>query len=519
MKPEKSNRRAVRSAGKISIINGFGFISALLIDIIIAGQFGLGQETDALFIALTIPQLIASIFLVTTNVALVPLFTKVLLQKGKEGQWALTSNLVSLGLFLFSLIGLLGAFFSPVLVNLLGAGLDQPTKELATNLNRLLFLMVIPIGAVEVMKATLNALHHFAYPAATAVLKNLVVFFTIIITPSIEIHVVAIGYVLATFVQLLFLAVSLFLKGFRYRFSLDLQDRWTREALKQMRHPLTGAIMGQGNVIVERFLASFLPLGVVSALGYARRILRAVDNIFLGSVTIAFLPHLSAQSASSDAQKFKRTLTTSIKMLAFISFPITALVFGLSESIVQLLFERGEFSVDDRQIMALLLSIYVVSIPAWAIFQALQTAYYSTGDTKRPFLFRISTLILNIILDFSLFYFIQASGLALALVLARTFVTILSAWVLHKRIEIISTNLLSFLIRVGVSAVLLGISIFLLRGQFESIIPFSNYTYLVDMVMRALLGMIIFTSALFLLRVQEVLNLLQQMKMRLRPSN
>lgn len=518
MQPEKNSRHAVRSAGKISFFSAFGFIFALLIDVIIAGRFGLSRETDALFIAITLPQLIASILLVAANVALVPVFTKMLLAEGQTGLWKLTSNLISIALLIFILIGFTGAFASSIIVTLLGAGLNQPTKNLAIGLSRIMFLMVIPIGAIEVMKATLNSLHSFAYPAATAVIKNIVIFLSILLIPSNDIYVVAIGYVIATFTQFAFLLISLFFKGFRYKLGLKLNDEWTREALRQMRHPMAGAMMGQGNVIVERFLASFLPLGVVSALGYARRVLRAVDDIFLGSVTTAFLPRLSAQSANSETTKYKSTLTTSIKMLAFISFPLTALVIGLSESIVRLLFERGAFSVDNTQTMALLLSIYVTGIPAWALFQALQTAYYATGDTRRPFLFRISTLLLNIVLDVLLFLFFQASGLALALVLARTTITIVSAWYLHRRIQIVSSSLLSFLLRIALSSVLFGAISVILKEQLEPYIPIPNYAYIVEMGLRALFGVVVFTLSLFLLRVQEVLNLLQQMKLRFSPS-
>jgi putative peptidoglycan lipid II flippase len=511
---EQSNRHAVRSAGKISIINSFGFISALLIDVVIAGRFGLSQDTDALFIALTLPQLIVSIFLVAANVALVPHFTKVLLLKGKPGQWQLTSNLMNLGALSFVLIGLVGSLVSPLLITFLGAGLDQSTKILAIDLSRILFLMVIPIGAVEILKATLNALHSFSYPAATAVIKNLAILLTIFISPSLDIRVVAVGYVIATFVQLLFLLISLMSKGFKYQFSLRLNDKETIEALRQMRHPLAGAVMGQGNVVVERFLASFLPLGVVSALGYARRVLRAVDNIFLGSVTTAFLPRLSAQSANSETKKYKSTVTASIKMLAFISLPITALVIGLSESIVRLLFERGAFSIEDTQTMALLLRIYVTSIPAWAIFQALQIAYYSTGDTKRPFLFRIITLGINIVLDLLLFYFWGAPGLALALALARTIITFYAAWRLDRLIKIINAPLVSFLTRIAIAALLFGIIVFILRGQFGHYELIAPYATLVDMIIRVALGALIFALSLFVLQVKEAMQLVRLLKVR-----
>lgn len=514
MQPEKSSRRAVRSAGKISILNGFGFFSAFLIDVVIAGQFGLSKETDALFIALTIPQLIASIFLVAVNVALVPIFTRVLIEESKSKLWDVANNLMNITALAFLLFGVVGSLISPLIVAVLGAGLPLETRDLAVELNGILFLMVIPIGAIEVLKATLNALHSFAFPAATALIKNIVILLIIVYNPSLDIRIVAASYVISTFVQFLFLILSLRFKGFRYKFKLNLRDDFTRESLLQLRHPLAGAFMGQGNVVLERFLASFLPLGVVSALGYARRILRAVDNIFLGSVTTAFLPRLSAQSASSENNKYKSTLATSIKMLAFISLPITALIIGMSESIIRLLFERGAFSGDDTQTIALLLTLYVVSIPAWAVFQALQTSYYSTGDTKRPFQFRIITLVFNIVLDLLLFYWLGAPGLALALSISRIIITIYTAWMLHRLINIVNRPLTVFFVQILIASLLFGVIVFVLRGKFGTLSTLARFATLTDMLVRGIIGTIVFFMSLFILQVKEVTQFIHQLQKR-----
>lgn len=514
MQSEISSNQATRWAGKISIINGLGFITALLIDIFIASKFGLGQTTDALLIALTLPQLLITIFLVAVNVAFVPFFTKTIIEQSIEIQWTLTSNLVNFAWIIFLPLSLVGYWASPTIVTIIGAGLDPLTKNLAIDLSRILFLMVIPVGTTEIMKATLNALNSFTYPAATTLLKNLTVLLAIILTPSPSIRFIAVFYVVSSFVPLLFLTSALVNKGYKYQFKLCLNEQFTLEALRQIRYPLIGEIIGQGNIIVERFFASFLPVGIVSTLGYARRVLRAVDSIFIGSITIAFLPRLSAQSIGGQKNEYKKSLTTSIKILAFISFPLTALIWGWSESIIAFLFERGAFNETDTQAVSLFLKIYILSIPSWAVFQALQTSYYSGGDTKRPFIFRVLTFFLSAFLNGILFIVFKASGLALALILTRTVVTGISGWILQKQIKIFNMSLFSFLGRLALSALILCITTAVSRDIFTHSLIFSNYSELIDIFLRICLGFFVFSLSLFVLRVEEVSNLFKKVLRR-----
>ena len=82
-KPE-STTQIVKNSALISIFNVLGFVSALLIDMILAARFGLGQDLDAFFIAITIPKLVGSILLVVFNVVLVPIFSRAIIPSCRQ---------------------------------------------------------------------------------------------------------------------------------------------------------------------------------------------------------------------------------------------------------------------------------------------------------------------------------------------------------------------------------------------------------------------------------------------------
>jgi putative peptidoglycan lipid II flippase len=515
---QESQGSAIKNSGLISALNAIGFASALLVDIVIAARFGLSHITDAFFIAYTIPSLIISILLVSFTAVLVPLFTRVTLVEGKSRLWNTSSNMVNLSMVIFAVIGVAGILLSPVLIQVLGAGLDQETQQLAASLSKVLFLMIIPIGAIEVLKSLLNSLREFAFPAATILILNVTAFtFLLLLSPRWGIFSLAIGYAVGIWVQLVILVIVALIKGFRYKPSIPWKDPRVKEAIELLKFPIAGAVLGQSNILLERFLASFLPVGVITALGYARRVMSAVNRIFLASISTAFLPRLSAQFTRNEINEYKKSISLALQLAIFLSFPITAGIIGLSILIIGLLFGRGAFDYSDTLITAQLLSIYMLSIPPGAISRILNTSFYSIGDTRTPFINRLLILVVNIIADVILYYFFGAMGLAFGLAIAWTIGAVAIARKLNQKINFITQELVTFGIKIGAASLIMGTGVYFLWNLiftfnpeiFENIVRTALWTLLIVAI-----GAGFFLLLAVLLRVQELNRFFRVVRMR-----
>jgi putative peptidoglycan lipid II flippase len=508
---KETQGQAVWNSGIISVFNAVGFASALLVDVVVVAHFGLSRDTDAFFVASSLPQLVASILLVAYNSVLVPIFTKISSDGERQELWSLSSNLANLSLLGFSLLGGLGILGSSVLIRVQGAGLATGTRELAISLSKVLFLMIVPLGAVEVFKAALNSLRDFAFPAATTLVKNsgtlLVLLF---FRKSLGIHALALGYTVASWLQFLLLWTALRIKGFRHQFVLDWTEPRTVEAFRQMRFPFSGAILGQSNILVERFLAGFLPAGAVSALGYARRVLRAITSIFIGSIPTAFLPRLSAQSTEGNLDEFRESLSLALRLGISISFPVTAAVFGLSIFGTQLVFGRGAFELSSARAVAGLLNLYIVSLPTLVFDGVFRAAFYAFEDTKTPFVIRAISLVANVVFDLVLFLLLGAQGLALALTVARIVGTYLIARRFFLWHRLSSATLLRFGGKIGVATLVVGGSLFTLENMVLRMRPaaFDNTLYLMGWLSLGIVGGgLLFVLLMAALRVEEVFRI------------
>jgi putative peptidoglycan lipid II flippase len=97
-----------------------------------------------------------------------------------------------------------------------------------------------------------------------------------------------------------------------------------------------------------------------------------------------------------------------------------AAAFGLAEPGVAVLFRRGAFGADDVVVVAGLLQILCLAVPAWVVQQVAARAFYARGDTWRPMLLGTAIAVLALPLYISLGRQAGAAGLAAAGVIAMS---------------------------------------------------------------------------------------------------
>jgi putative peptidoglycan lipid II flippase len=388
----------VKDSTVISSLSFLGVVGAFLLDVVMAASFGLGPSTDAFFIAIGIPQLIFSIITTTGPTVLTPVFTELLDEEGEVEASVVFSTLSTLSLVALSVLAGAGVLLSPLIVAVTGAGLDEQTASLALTLCRILFLMLIPTALIQIMKAFLNARHHFATPAAATLIQYAIIVTTLLLLgPTLGIAAVAVGYVLSMVGQVLVLGVVTWLKGGSYKPVVKLRHPVVRRATGLLAPPLSGELLAQSMIVIERALASFLAPGSVSALVFAGRILRASDILFLNNVVVAGLPRLSSLATARDFEGFKRFMSLGLKLTWAVTIPLTAGILALSRPMVSLVFQRGAFNPQDAAATARVLAMYMLGFPFLAMLRMLLTSFYAVQDTKTPFLIRASMMGQNLI--------------------------------------------------------------------------------------------------------------------------
>ncbi len=146
------------------------------------------------------------------------------------------------------------------------------------------------------------------------------------------------------------------------------------------------AVLGRGVVqlaaYLDLLLASFLFTGAVAALGYAQVLYLLPISLFAMSVAAAELPELS-RSAEDDPAVIRRVQIGLERVGFFVAFVVAAYL-AAGRTIVEALFERGEFGPSDTTVVTLVLGAYSLGLLGISASRLVQNALYAKGDVRGP---------------------------------------------------------------------------------------------------------------------------------------
>ena len=504
--PRIRGEAVLRDSMVISGFNALGVGGALLVDVALAAKYGLGTNTDALFLALTIPQLLTTVLGTATNPVVVPLLSRTRVDSGEKECWKLFSNLINLSTISLALIAVAGTVCSGVLISVSAPGLSSESQQIAISLSRILFAVVALAGLSEVMKAMLNSYRRFAVPAAAYSVQYVVVFLGVVLLPrNLGIQAVAVSYVVGYAVQVSVLSGALIALGGRYYPVLQPRHPAVREAGRLFAPLVMSQMMGQSNIWLERFLASFLPPGSVSALVYARRVLRALTLALVNSVSKALLPRFSELASRANLEEMRRSVSLGLKLTLGICLPVAAGVMVTSAPLMTLLFRRGAFGAEAVSVAATTLVFYMPGLPLMAVWQTQVAPFYAMRDTKTPVLIITMSLAILAALQLALMRVAGLYGLALALSLSRAAGVTAAYLLLRRKIGEFDGDLWRYTLKTGIAAAAMAVVVLLSTRFVGTQIALSQTVEsLAILVVAGILGSVVYVGTLLLLRVREV---------------
>ena len=132
-------------------------------------------------------------------------------------------------------------------------------------------------------------------------------------------------------------------------------------------------------VLDEQFVRFFgqVDPGATSALTLARQLNMVPVGVIAQAAGVAAFPFLAGLAARGDNDGLVATTGRAARNTLFVAAAATAAVVVLARPLVRLLYQYGEFSSGDSELVASLLVIYAFSIPAWGIHQILARHFYA----------------------------------------------------------------------------------------------------------------------------------------------
>jgi len=146
-----SKRQMLKSSVVVAFFNLLGGLSGILVETSIAANLGLSLRSDTFYVAYTIPYVITNLLTATSQFSLVPFFSSLESREDESALWhgfSYVTNMLVLGLGAISILGVLG---TPIVIHAIAPGFTHQQTELAIQLSRWLFLIIVPAGVGEVL--------------------------------------------------------------------------------------------------------------------------------------------------------------------------------------------------------------------------------------------------------------------------------------------------------------------------------------------------------------------------------
>ncbi len=479
-----------------------GFVREALI----AAKFGSGAETDTFFIALAATSLFAAMITSSLNTTMIPVLSEAEAREGKKGKQHHTNNLLNIVLVVSLGVIAIAWILAPLVMKVLAYGFEGGQYRFAVLMMRIGLFSILFAGIVGVLRGYLQSEMRFTESAAANFPFNFVyILFLIFFASTFGIKGLMVASVLAVGAQILIQIPAVRKIGFRYRYVLDVKDRYVQRVSSLVPPVLVSVAIGDLNTIVNRSLASTLVDGSISALNYASKLNGLVTGIFITAITTVIFPILSKEANRDSLKGLKRVIVYGLNVILLIAIPATVGLVILASPITKVAFERGAFDATATFMTSGALVFYSLGVAGSSLRSMLYKVCYSLQDTKTPMINGFISVSLNIILCLVLIKFMEHRGLALATSISSTVTAGLVLYLLRKKIGAFG---FSKSVRCGlksaVASAVMGVVVYFLYNALNGALGAGFTQEVFALFATAGVGVLVYSALIYVMRVEEV---------------
>lgn len=328
----------------------------------IAKLFGATPQTDAFFLAFTIPLLFVGPVVTGITSVFIPVLTECRLRHPDAVGRLLGSTLVNVLVLTLVGVGLFAAG-APVVLPAAAAGLAPEARAQVVHQTFILLPLIVSQSLAGVVAAAYNSVGRFAFPAWATVARHLSTLGLILaLRPALAITSLPVAFMCGGVVQLGILAGA-------WR-RLGLPIHWTWRVSPEFRRSLAlaaplvlGTIALSLVMVVSRFFAARLGPGSVTVFDYGSRIAQALLELLTGGVLLVSLASWSELVARGDARRMRENLRQTLLIVMFLMLPVVAILYILRVPVTSLILQRGHFDASRAVETAGVFGILLLGLP------------------------------------------------------------------------------------------------------------------------------------------------------------
>jgi putative peptidoglycan lipid II flippase len=441
-------KHVARSSLIVAIFFGLDKVLGFVRTTLIARQFGLTYEIDVFNAANNIPDLLSALISGgALGVALIPVLSEYLQQRGRADAWQLFARILNLAFLVTAALAVLIAIFAgPLVRNVIAPGFPPEQFELTIELMRLDLLAILIFSISGLFMAGLQANQHFLLPAMAPGFYDLGQIFGVLVLARPEglslgplklpaydlgIHGLVYGVIIGALLHLLIQVPGLLRYRFRWTASLGLSTPGVRQVLALMGPRLLTMFFLQLFFIARDNIASRLGEGAVTALNYGWFIMQVPETMIGTALAIALLPTLAEHMARGHIEAYRDSVNNAIRALLALTLPIAAWRAGTLPPLVEVVFG---FDAEGISRVVWATRAYLLGLAGHSLLEIAARSFYARQDARTPLFAAALNALAYIVFAVALSRWLGAPGIALANSLAFTGEALLLLFLLNRHV-------------------------------------------------------------------------------------
>lgn len=400
----------------LMIITLISKITGLIREQVFTYFLGTGMLREVYITSLNIPTTIISFLTAGVIAGFIPIYHRVLHEKGEDEANLFTSNLVNILLIVATGFVFVIFLISPFLVTLFASGYEGMKRELTIIFTRIMSFSLYGSVLSSIYIGYLQIKNKFLISETAGIIMNFFYVTTLLLAVYFDnLFIIPIGILISDYMKYVLFPREIGKSGYKHKWYINIHDHYIKDLISITLPILISiAALDISTISDQTFASQVLPNGGVANMKTAQLILTLITGVIVVSITTAIYPMISKYASEGKLRKVKSALMDGNTYSFILLLPAMVGVMILAEPMVKILFQRGHFTSEATALTSGVLIYYMPTLLGQTISQILTRGFYSLKNTKTPIFITIIQVLVNILLNYILSKVLGLNGLALA---------------------------------------------------------------------------------------------------------
>jgi putative peptidoglycan lipid II flippase len=511
--------RIARSTAFFSAATAASRVAGLGREVVAAGYYGISGPMSAFTIAFQVPNLIRALFAdAALQPAFVPVFTELIGRKQYREAFRLASTLLLLITMVLGAITALFVLLAPVIMPVFAPGFEGEILDLTISLSRVLFPILILLGVSGIVVGILNSYDRFGAFAISPLFWNLTIILVLVLVEPLfhgrdKIYAYAIGILIGTAVQLAIPAWDLRHTPFHFSWSFDWRHPGVRRVLLLMLPVTISLGLINFNQLINSFFGSLVSDEAPAAIDKAFRIYQLPQGIFSVAIATVLFPTLARFANAGEIDNLRATMANGMRQILFVLLPAAAVILALSEPIIRLVYQRGEFNSAETTIVATALFWFAFSLPTNGLYLLQTRTFFSLQRPWQATALATIDLVVSALAALVLYSPFGVGGIVAGTGIGTTAAVVAQAIILRREFGGLELGrLLSTTVRISIASAALAGASYLVWNELDSALGRGLAGQIASLGTALLVGSAIYLGVARALRIAELEQIMRLLR-------